>query len=73
MLKLNSIPSDVFAVVNDKDVVVNSNGTNISRNEIVSTGRLLTVERVGKIINNRKLNPDKYESRLPEMAWSIKL
>lgn len=67
MLKLNSIPASVFEVTGKDNIVVNGE-QKISRNEIVSTGRLLTVERVGKMINNRKIGTDKYESRLEGMG-----
>lgn len=62
MLKLNSIPSSVFEVKGKDSVVVNSEGKNISRNDIVSTGRLLTVEKVGKMLNSASKSK-MYDSR----------
>lgn len=51
MLKLNSLSNDVFDSVNCTDNVMAVNGKNISRNEIIATGRLIACEYIGKNIS----------------------
>lgn len=50
MLKLNSIPNDMFEKKKVNDRVVKINELSISRNELVSTGRLLLCEHSGRAI-----------------------
>lgn len=56
MLKLNSIPQKVFEASETLDTKVRLNNANndvISRQDIISTGRLTTCEYIGSIVNGR--------------------
>lgn len=64
MLKLNSIPESVFNSVATKDVGVDVNGKKISRNDIVTTGRLLLCEHAGKNLNRRPDTKGAFTSRM---------
>lgn len=62
MLKLNALSNETFDSSKSIDKKVTVNGTTISRNDIVSTGRLLACEFSGKHIY-RANDSEKYESR----------
>lgn len=62
MLKLNMLSNDVFDASNAVDTKVTVGGKTISRNDIVSTGRLLACEYAGKNIFLGK-SAEKYQSR----------
>ncbi len=64
-LKINSIDRSVFAnTINENDRKVRVNGKEISRNDIIATGRLVACEYVGKKLNFRPNIADKYSTRL---------
>lgn len=71
-MKLNSITRDFFdASKLGADVRVNaSNGKTISRNDIVTTGRLIACEYIGSALNKRPNLSDKYVSRLNGMDYA---
>lgn len=71
-MKLNSIHRDLFdAAKIGSDVKVNaSNGKTISRNDIVTTGRLVACEYIGAALNKRPNNADKYVTRLNGMDYA---
>lgn len=71
-MKLNSIHRDLFdAAKCGSDVRVNaSNGKPISRNEIITTGRLVACEYIGSNLNKRPNNADKYVTRLNGMDYA---
>lgn len=65
MLKLNSISNDMFVVKNATDAKFRSCGRAISRNDIISVGRLVACEHMGNMINATKRDgEEKYNSRL---------
>lgn len=65
MLKLNSISNAQFEVKNDNDAKFRSCGRAISRNDIISVGRLVACEYLGNMLNQTKHEgEDKYTSRL---------
>lgn len=64
MLKLNSIPEGVFNSVSTRDVCIDINGKKLSRNDIVTTGRLLLCEHTGKNLNKRPDVNGSFVSRL---------
>lgn len=53
MLKINSISNDIFDSVKCADRKVAINGVNLSRNDIVATGRLIALEYAGRQLNSR--------------------
>lgn len=58
MLKLNSIPAKVFEASETLDSKVRLNNNDvISRQDIISTGRLTTCEYIGSIVNGRPKTP----------------
>lgn len=64
-LKLNSLTNDVFAAsAKNDDVVRLNNATTISRNDIVVSGRMVACEYVGRNLNKRPNQIEKYNSRL---------
>lgn len=69
MLKLNLIPASIFdaAGVNDSTVKVNS--SEISRREIVATGRMVACEFFGQSINAAN-KAEKYTSRLNGLDYA---
>lgn len=71
MLKLNSIPANVFSAqdVVEKEIRLNNadgSTRKISRKDIVTTGRLVACEYFGSLINKRPHQIEKYNSRLGE-------
>ena len=67
MLKLNSIGRNdlMFKSANESaNVKITLNGKSVSRDAIVSAGRLVTCERIGHIINSKP--GEKYVSKLEE-------
>lgn len=73
MLKLNSIPKNVFEATDvsaTQKITVNSNSGSktVSRKDIVSTGRLVACEYIGSLINANKFNIEKYNSKLDGSA-----
>lgn len=64
MMRLNSLPQSVFNSANAEDSKIRVNGGELSRNDIVTTGRLVACEYLGNKINATKGNGDKYASRL---------
>lgn len=66
MLKLNSMTNDLFEVKNNNDAKFRSCGRALSRNDIISVGRLVATEHIGQRFNEmnaaRKIT-DKYVSR----------
>lgn len=74
MLKLNSIPAKVFDAQETQDIKVklnNANGSSreISRKEIVATGRLVACEYFGNFINKRPNQIEKYNSRIADKPY----
>lgn len=74
MLKLNSIPAKVFDAQETQDIKVKLNNTNgssreISRKEIVATGRLVACEYFGNFINKRPNQIEKYNSRIADKPY----
>ena len=71
-MKLNSIHRDLFdAAKLGSDVKVNASGDKtISRNDIVTTGRLVACEYIGAALNKRPNNADKYVTRLNGMDYA---
>ncbi len=74
MLKLNSIPAKVFDAQETQDIKVklnNANGSSreISRKEIVATGRLVACEYFGNFINKRPNQIEKYNSRIKDKPY----
>lgn len=65
-LKLNSVNRDLFVAKSTNDSKVRVNGVgDISRNELISTGRLLYCEYAGRRLNAMpRLASDKYNSML---------
>ena len=69
-LKLNSLDRSTFASGSpETDRKVRVNGVEISRNDIVATGRLVACEYVGKKLNARSGATDKYSSRLNGISY----
>lgn len=74
MLKLNSIPAKVFDAQETQDIKVklnNASGSSreISRKEIVATGRLVACEYFGNFINKRPNQIEKYNSRIADKPY----
>lgn len=74
MLKLNSIPAKVFDAQETQDIKVklnNASGSSreISRKEIVATGRLVACEYFGNFINKRPNQIEKYNSRIVDKPY----
>ena len=74
MLKLNSIPARVFDAQETQDVKVKLNSASgssreISRKEIVATGRLVACEYFGNFINKRPNQIEKYNSRIADKPY----
>lgn len=74
MLKLNSIPAKVFDAQETQDIKVklnNASGSSreISRKEIVATGRLVACEYFGNFINKRPNQIEKYNSRIADKSY----
>lgn len=75
MLKLNSIPASVFDAreTNNEKVKLNSASggvREISRKDIVATGRLVACEFIGGLINKSKNTIEKYNSRIDGAKFS---
>ena len=75
MLKLNSIPASVFdakETYNEKVKLNSANGgvKEISRKDIVATGRLVACEFVGGLLNNGKGVIEKYNSQLKDKPFT---
>lgn len=72
MLKLNSMTNDLFEVKNENDAKFRSCGRALSRNDIVSVGRLVACEYMGNQFNAlndmRKVAGNKFESRMNSMG-----
>ena len=64
-LTLNTLSKEVFEVSGEFDAKVVCNGKEISRNDLIGTGRLLACEYIGGKLNQRP-TADKYVSRLNE-------
>ncbi|MBO5969535.1 MAG: hypothetical protein J6S14_13660 [Clostridia bacterium] len=67
MLKLNSISREALmykSASDDANTKFALNGKTVSRDSIVSAGRIVTCERVGKMLNERK--GEKYISKLSD-------
>lgn len=69
MLRLNSIPAKVFEAQETQNEKVKLNSESgspieISRKEIVSTGRLVACEYIGNLINKNQHSLEKYNSRI---------
>ncbi len=69
MLKLNSLSNTLFECSAENDVKVAVNGANISRNDLVATGRLIAAEKMGNMISTAD---NRYNSRLEESGLSYK-
>lgn len=70
-LKLNSLNRDLFAVSGANDIRVNTaGGKHISRNDVVSSGRLLLTEYVGGQLNLRPDTKGSFTSRLNGVNYS---
>lgn len=74
MLKLNSIPAKVFDAQDAQDIKVKVNSASgsfreISRKEIVATGRLVACEYFGNMFNKRPNQIEKYNSRLADKPF----
>lgn len=65
-LKINSISNDLFRYSTAKDQEVGTGANKISRNEIIASGRLCTVEYAGSVLSGGKA--DKYKSRLNDFG-----
>lgn len=63
MLKLNSIPDNVFANpdVSDNKIKLN-NGSSLSRKKIIALGRLVACDSFGRMLNTRANASEKFES-----------
>ncbi len=69
-LKLNSLGENIFDASKGQDMVIKcNNGVTISRNDIVTTGRLLACEYVGTRLNAFD-KEQKYNSRLESKDYS---
>lgn len=68
-LRINSIPKDVFAYrVNEDDQKIGTGKNAISRNKIIASGRLCTVETLGSALGTK----DKpYKSRINEFGGDL--
>ena len=69
MLRLNSIPAKVFEAQETQNEKVKLNSASgstieISRKEIVSTGRLVACEYIGNLVNKNPMSIEKYTSRI---------
>lgn len=64
MMRLNSLPQSVFDSANAEDSKIRVNGSELSRNDIVTTGRLVACEYLGSKLNETKKNGEQYVSRL---------
>lgn len=66
MLRLNSIPASVFDATGTIESKIKVNGSNVdlSRKDIVATGRLVACEYFGAMLNNDPRNLEKYNSHL---------
>ena len=69
MLKLNQLSKEVFDASNVNNVAVKVNNTEISRKDIVATGRLVACEYVGQLINKAKIG-ESYETRLNGIEYA---
>ena len=71
ILKLNQISKDIFRATGVADGVVKLNSaTNISRKDIIATGRLVACEYVGAYINANPNAVEKYNSHLEKVSYS---
>lgn len=64
-LRINSIPKDVFAYKVNGDQTIGTGSNAVSRNKIIASGRLCTVEYLGKALGGEKAG---YKSRLNEIG-----
>lgn len=62
MLKINSISKDIFSYKANNDQTIGTGANKLSRNKIIATGRLCTVEYLGSVLSGGKA--EKYKSKL---------
>ena len=73
MLRVNNVSHSVFeanGVADDERSKVRVNGKQITRKGLVASGRLVALERIGKLINQNSQAKEKYNSVMEKMGIS---